>query len=70
MCLPWRVRLLTIDSVCPPAARNGFTVVRMFAFPVQEGFNLQVSRLLAHAALAAFVCHVVNEKLAQQFLFN
>jgi hypothetical protein len=25
------------------AARNGFTVVRMFAFPVQEGFNLQTA---------------------------
>lgn len=25
------------------AARNGLTVVRMFGFPVQEGFNLQLA---------------------------
>ena len=30
-------------GVCTRAAQNGFRVVRMFGFPVQEGFNLQTS---------------------------
>ena len=40
----WRFVVTERRRVCAPLqARNGFTVVRMFAFPVQEGFNLQTA---------------------------